>query len=254
MTKAPKAFTIKQLPKKRGRPRKETSGGGDPTATTITETTRTTKRFVDLKRTPKDKKKIEEQRNKLIAENYHNSTAHNHYSPVYIHHHYQLTPKKLNKPENPNHWTNNASHTNWLHLWHIQEQIVELRRKFFTNVDWTVFTIINSLEESYRELLISGDKTRFYNTQTLVNYYITHNAHQLQSNLNNYVQTFYNHPQNYKFPADTFQQAFHNPSPSLSPEPLTSESEYIDELRPTITNPNNDTRVQTCNPISGQLV
>ena len=250
MPKAPKAFAKTNEPKKRGRPRKETSGGGDPETTTITETTRTTKRFVDLKRTPKDKKKIDAQREKLIAENYHNSTANNHYSPVNVHHHYQTTPRKLNKPEDPNHWTNNASHTNWIHLWHIQEQIIELRRKFFTQVDWTLFTIINSLEESYKELLVTGDKTRFYNTQTLVNYYITHNAHQLQSHLNCYTQSFYNHPQNFKFP-DKFAQAFHNPSPS-SPS-VSSDSEYIDELRPSITNPTKDSKIQTCNRISGTL-
>jgi hypothetical protein len=255
MPKAPKASKNQSTTtRKRGRPRKETSGGG------IATTARTAERFVDTKRTPKDKKKLAEDKSRLIAENYHNSTAHNHYSPVHNHNYYQLRQKKLVKPEDPNHWTYNRNHTNWIHLWHIQEQITELRRKFFTHLDWSLFTIINSLEESFIELLNTGDRTRLYNTQSLINHYVTNNANELSSQLNPYTPTFYTHPRNFKFPPDNFVQAFHNPTPEPPSESkeegeITSDSEYIDELkddiRPTITTKQT---IQSCNRISGNLV
>jgi hypothetical protein len=261
MPQVSKKVTKATSTRKRGRPRKETSGGGP----IITTTTRTTKRFVDLKRTPADKKKLAEDKPKRIEESYVNSTANNHYSPVYINNHYHQKRKPISKPEDPNHWTLNRNHTNWVHLWHLQEQIIELRRKFFTQLDWSLFSIISSLEESYIELLTTGDLTRNYNIQTLINFYVTHTPNELKSDLNQYTPTFYTHPQNYRFPPDTFAQAFYNPTPkppsvsSKEEGEITSDSEYIDqlrdEIRPTITyNTNNTRTIQRCNPISGNLV
>jgi hypothetical protein len=145
----------------------------------------------------------------------------NHYhKPVY----FNKEEETIIPPEDTtNHWTNNPYHENWLRYYHIHQQITLLEQKFVETVDWKLFYIYNNYLRVRRKLLVEGIVEHYETIEFLEQYYATNVVGQLKNYATPNVKTFF---QKIIKDDDTLS--------SLSISAASSDSEYIDELRPII--------------------
>jgi hypothetical protein len=156
---------------------------------------------------------------KQPPETSHNYKINHYHKPVYVNKEETILPPE----DTTNHWTNNPYHENWLRYWHIHQQITLLEQKFVETVDWKIFHIYNNYQRVKRKLLVEGIVEHYETIEFLEQYYTTPLVGQLKNYTVPNVKTFF---QRIIKDDDTLS--------SLSISDATSDSEYIDELRPTI--------------------
>jgi hypothetical protein len=195
--------------KKRGRPKKIV--GDDQTQTT-----------------PRKKQAT------LSGDNYTSSKVENIYDPIY--NTYNLGPKtEIKKPIDwRNHWINDRNHENWLRYWHLFQQQILTKQEFFKTGDRRIFDTLEHLNEAERKLIEEQKIAQYEVLPRLVNYYTTNNCGELRYHNPLITTTFYQGLDPTRNPpTGTIDPRRTQYYPPNSPT-VTSDSEYLDELRPII--------------------